>query len=360
MVMLGYLLPETFFLRTTDKTIRKWLLEQCQIDLLAILPERTFFNTPKRVIIAYFKKRVNALSHTNAQEQLAKEKTLIYIVSEIGETRDTKRFPCESDLPELVNSYKTHAAGLVILTKTKRATVTDSNNLYNKASLNLRHFWDKIIAKELGLLSADEDPIEARGELEFRVNNLDIIVKSWRESDLARTIPRKPIGWRSIRLSDTKVFYLSIGRRVLKKDIYEKRTGISLFSANVRSPFGYVDIANAGELEYGGALWSIDSDFDCRGVASGEQYSITDHCGQIKILVDNIDPHYLARQIKQAGLNQGFNRDYRPSLGVIRDLEIDLPIDSKGNFDISIMQEWTAFQEEIDRTNDEINKLLKS
>ena len=35
------LLPETFFLRTTDQSLRSWMLKSCSIDLLAILPERT-------------------------------------------------------------------------------------------------------------------------------------------------------------------------------------------------------------------------------------------------------------------------------------------------------------------------------
>ena len=119
-----------------------------------------------------------------------------------------------------------------------------------------------------------------------------------------------------------------------------------------------VHAANAGGLDNGGALWSIDSDFDCRGVAAGAQYSMTDHCGQIAILVPTIDPHYLARRVKQAGVDRGFNRDYRPSLGVMENLEIDLPVDEKGDFDLVLMQEWTIFQDDIDRTNDEINKSL--
>lgn len=42
------LLPETFFLRSTDRELRRWLFTNCRIDLLALLPERTFFNPKNR------------------------------------------------------------------------------------------------------------------------------------------------------------------------------------------------------------------------------------------------------------------------------------------------------------------------
>lgn len=352
------LLPETFFLRTTDKELRTWLFEQCKVNLLAMLPERTFFSTPKRVIITHLKKRSTQLTRANVSTTLSCEKTLLFVVSEIGETRDAKRFPCESNLPELVQTFKLHSAGGFPSNEVKRATVVVSNELYNKATLNLRHYWDKSIARELGMLGVEEDPLEAKLNLDRRIADLENIVRTWKQNELSRLTPRTPINWKTVALGDKQLFELSIGSRVLKEDIYKNRTGVPLYSANIRTPFGFVHAAKQGDLPYGGALWSIDSDFDCRGVAPGELYSITDHCGQVKLLRDTIDPHYLARQIKQAGLDRGFNRDYRPSLKVIRELEVELPVYENGDFDRDLMQEWTEFQEEIDRTAEEINKIL--
>jgi type I restriction enzyme M protein len=161
------------------------------------------------------------------------------------------------------------------------------------------------------------------------------------------TPPPYPVDFKPVYLSDNTLFSLKIGKRVLKKEVFQKRTGFPLFSANVRKPFGFVAEANAGSLDFGGALWSLDSDFDCRGVPPGEKYSITDHCGEVSLKVGTIDPHYLADQIRSAGLEMGFNRDFRPSLGVIKDLEINLPVDSNGNFDLKLMQAWTDFNDQF-------------
>ena len=49
-------------MRTTDKVLRDWVYQNCELDLLALLPERTFFNTPKRVVVAHLKKRPVQLS----------------------------------------------------------------------------------------------------------------------------------------------------------------------------------------------------------------------------------------------------------------------------------------------------------
>jgi type I restriction-modification system DNA methylase subunit len=352
------LLPETFFLRTTDKNLRSWLFKNCFVDFFAILPERTFYNTPKRVVVCHFRKRQRILRDAEVVKFLSKEKTLIFAISEIGETRDAKRLPCESDLPEMVKAYKTHKAGLP-LEQSKRAISVSSERLYETKSLNLRHFWDKKDAIELDLLGSEEDPVESKLQLEKKIEAIKSVVDDWKDNVAPKQSPKRPEKWRTVRLGDENLFSLSIGRRVLKKEIYKLKTNIPLYSANIRKPFGFVHVANAGNLPHGGALWSIDSDFDCRGISSGEVYSITDHCGQIELLVPDIDPSYLASQIRQAGLDQGFNREYRPSLKVIADLEIDLPVTEIGEFDLEIMQKWSGFSEEIERTKEDIEKLLK-
>ena len=135
---------------------------------------------------------------------------------------------------------------------------------------------------------------------------------------------------------------------MVERNIYLNKTDIPLFSANIRKAFGYVHSANAGGLESGGVLWSIDSDFDCRRVSSGEVYAITDHCGQLKLLDDTIDPGFLAHQILLAGKEVGFNREFRPSLQVMKTLEINLPIKSDGSFDTEIMRLWSDYRESID------------
>jgi hypothetical protein len=257
-----------------------------------------------------------------------------------------------------VSTYLAHKAGAKLDPALKRATTTNALALFNKRSLNLRHSWPKKVAKEVGLLHPDEDPAEARKAFDSKMQAVEALAKEWFAAAAKRNPPQQPDEWKTVLLGDDSLFSLSIGKRVLKKDIYQKRTGVPLFSANIRKPFGFVDAANAGNLPHGGALWSIDSDFDCRGVSPGEKYSITDHCGQLRMRTNEIDPEYLARQIRTAGLDFGFNRDFRPSLEVMATLEVDLPVRANGAFDINLMKAWTAYMEDLDRKREDLEKLM--
>lgn len=354
------LLPETFFLRTTDKVLRDWVFKNCTIDLLVLLPERTFFNTPKRVVIVHMKKRSNELSEKNLEECLGKERVLLFAVSELGESRDARRLPIpENDLPALIDAYRLHTVNAPLPPNLDRAAFATSKELRDSRSINIRHYWDKSVAQKLGLLGEDEDPVQAEKALSAKMELLKNALDKWSKSSSKSKLPSLPKKFVTVKLGDEKLFSIGIGRRVLKKDIYQKQTSIPLFSANVRKPFGCVDAPNAGNLPLGGVLWSIDSDFDCVGVSPGQVYSITDHCGQAKILVQGIEPRYLARQIRQAGNDMGLNRDYRASLNTMADLEFELPVKEDGAFDYDLMNEWSEFQENLELVESNLIKLIK-
>lgn len=44
---------------------------------------------------------------------------------------------------------------------------------------------------------------------------------------------------------------------------------------------------------------------------------------------------------------------------MIGKLEIDLPVDAQGNFDLHLMEQWTAYRMELDRFKQEMAKLLE-
>ena len=267
-----------------------------------------------------------------------------------------------------------HAAGAPITDPKAISVMADA--LFMQDSLNIRHHWPQASARALGLLGSEEDPVAIKAGIDSTVLTLAEIIHKWDKGGSKLAPPPAPVATKNIKIetyaqssgkkkksgsqpSGQILFELGIGKRVLKKDIHQNRSGVALYSANVRKPFGYVKMANAGNLQYGGVLWSMDSDFDCRHAAPGEAYSITDHCGQLNILVPGIDPSYLAAQIKQAGLDYGFNREFRPSLEMIGKLEIELPVDAQGNFDLPLMQKWTAYRLELDLFKQEMAKLLE-
>lgn len=64
-----------------------------------------------------------------------------------------------------------------------------------------------------------------------------------------------------VSLSDTRLFSLSIGKRLLRKDHITPQGNIPVFSANVFEPFVYTKESNITDLSTPYVLWGIDEDF---------------------------------------------------------------------------------------------------
>lgn len=138
---------------------------------------------------------------------------------------------------------------------------------------------------------------------------------------------------RTISLSDSTIFQLSIGERVLKKDHVD--TGVPVYSANARHPFGTIPTSNLADFSQPSLLWGIDGIFDWSLIEAGVEFATTDHCGRLQILADDIDPEYLLYYLRATRSRYGFDRVYRASLGNVRaTVSVDIPCDVDEKFDL--------------------------
>ncbi|WP_165906260.1 N-6 DNA methylase [Streptomyces sp. Z26] len=81
-----------------QEPILAYITEECEVLCVAALPSRTFYSTPKKTYILGLKKK------TSPGEQ--KSPIFTYIVSEIGESRDTRRVAIEAnDLHSMVREF---------------------------------------------------------------------------------------------------------------------------------------------------------------------------------------------------------------------------------------------------------------
>jgi hypothetical protein len=74
---------------------------------------------------------------------------------------------------------------------------------------------------------------------------------------------------------DEDYFDLSIGKRVLKKDILNQ--GIPAYSANSQQPFGFVKKSNIDSFEVDSLLWGIDGNFTWNYIPANHIFATTDH-----------------------------------------------------------------------------------
>ncbi len=149
-------------------------------------------------------------------------------------------------------------------------------------------------------------------------------------------------------MDDNKKFKLSIGSRVLKREL--KNDGaIPVISANVFEPFGMTNSEIIKDYSKPYVLWGIDGDWMVRCMKSGDKFYPTDHCGYIKILDNSINPLYFSIALKEEGDKQRFSRSNRASTDRVSSLVINLPSINVQN----------KVAEEIESLNEKIKKMEK-
>ncbi len=302
-----------------------YLKAKCVIQGVVSLPVRTFYSTPKKTYILALKKK----NDVNIEQATP---VFTYLINEIGETRDAKRFDCaENDLIEmasLFNQFK-GAQDCFVSTST-RCKIVDYESFSIRSNWMVDRWWSK--AEKLEFDIADEPNVVS--ELEFQ----NLIIEAGDEiSNLILELSKKHSSSsdekRLVRIDSAALFDLKIGNRILKKDILE--SGIPAYSANVNSPFGYTNETNIKDFSQPTLIWGIDGNFDWGFIPMGVEFSTTDHCGSLRVLSDKLHPEYIFYVLKNTKEKYGFDRTYRASLKNIKDVvEIEVPVNSSGEFDL--------------------------
>jgi len=165
-------LPDGIMNRTSDKKLRDHILQHCIINGVISLPNRTFFATPKQTyIVALTKKRENEGKQTTP--------VFTYIISEIGETRDSKRFQMEqNDLEEMAVKFRQFMASRKdYKADSERCKIQDIDRFYHASSWMIEKDWTEEERSSLGMDNeiteiSEEDFIDKVGQAKDCISEL--------------------------------------------------------------------------------------------------------------------------------------------------------------------------------------------
>ena len=130
---------------------------------------------------------------------------------------------------------------------------------------------------------------------------------------------------KTLRLSDSKIFNLLIGRRVVSNEIVQNGQ-YKVVSANVHDEFGRINHSVLDDFSIPSVLWGIDGDWMVNYIEKDILFAPTDHCGVIRVLDETeIIPKYLSYPLLKAGEQERFSRANRASTERIRALSITVP-----------------------------------
>ncbi len=129
------------------------------------------------------------------------------------------------------------------------------------------------------------------------------------------------MGGVTCRLSNSYIFDISIGRRILNTEV-NPNYDIPVYSANVFEPFGMIDKLLIEDFSKESVLWGIDGDWMVNVIPANKPFYPTDHCGVLRIKTDDILPKYMAHLLEEEGKKVGFKRSYRASIDRIESLSV--------------------------------------
>lgn len=161
------------------------------------------------------------------------------------------------------------------------------------------------------------------------------------------------------RLSDADGFNISIGKRVLNKDLIPNGQ-VPVYSANVKEPFGYLDKTLFEDFSKPSVLWGIDGDWITNLIPAETKFYPTDHCGVLRCNLPEINPLYLVHVLQQEGERIGFSRDYRASIDRIKGLTISVPKIDIQNTKINEIEKLKKKIEELELSLTDLENEVKT
>jgi type I restriction-modification system DNA methylase subunit/restriction endonuclease S subunit len=160
----------------------------------------------------------------------------------------------------------------------------------------------------------------------------------------------------SFKLSDSDSFEVSIGKRVLQKEVSQDKTLTPIYSANVFEVFGYIDKDILKDFSKPSVLWGIDGDWMVNHIPTNRPFYPTDHCGVLRVKNSELNSRYVAFILDKEGKEKRFSRTLRASIDRIKTITIKAP--SKKEQDRFAL-EVEKLEQTINQANEIIQKAPK-
>ena len=327
-----------------QETMLDYVKHECFVRAVVSLPVRTFYSTPKKTYILAIQRKIG-------NEQPQHSPVFTYLVSEIGESRDARRWVIDQndleDMASLFNQFKGSPETFTCPNLRCKAMPWETFSRYQHWMVD--RYWS---SEELQELGEAEEPEELNIQ-EF--NNL-LSLSGCEQLDPS---DMDGVQFVDVSLGDETLFEVKIGDRVLKKDALEG--DIPCISANVHDVFGYVRESEllGNDWSQPSIVWGVDGNFDWHLIEAGTRFHPTDHCGVLRIRDQDIDPGYLWHALRATRERHGFDRTYRPKLRNIVQVTVPVPVSEDGKMNLGIQRNMASKYQEIEEKRSRARMLLQ-
>ena len=338
------IIPDGMLSRTGDLCLRKYILEQCFVDVVFSLPSKTFFTTLKKTYLLGITKKHDISVIQN-------EPIFSYLVSNIGETLDIDRIEIEeNDLNEAVilyNQFKGSKSHFKTTDKRCKIIPVDWFNKNYKDSWKVENLWGEEELIELGI--KEKENIIKVNEFSSYLANLSQTISEYQEQ--LDNISSSNNEHKEVNLTDSSYFEIITGGLGMKRGKYaildsKDKKDIPIFTATL-SPVAYLKEnsinrkPNTASKKEPHISFASDGDGTAGTniVYHTSPYYINTSRLAFKIKHNDIDPNYIFYIIQDIKRKYGFDFKHKATLKNVGKICIKIPILPNGDFDINAQNE---------------------
>jgi len=331
----AFVIVPTGILARTETSVRDYLLRNCELDAIISLPENTFYNTANQTYIVCFTKK----EQPSPTWELGHD-VFCYIVREIGETRDTLRFPCKTDLNDLVRQFRTFYADKDYFEpRSLNCKLVDKSMFKPENRWDIEDiFWDENEKIQLGLTEFKTINItHFESELDATVESIKIDLDDLKTGN----DDNGDIYYNELTLGDTNYFKLLRGQRITKSQINDNTGDIPVISSSGKGN-GYLGHISEKWLDennhplFDHPLITVNADGSVGDVFIRRElkYTLNDVVIGIELLDSNLDQNYVMYALKESIATARFKYGAKLYMKRLRKLSIRIPVNEMGDFDV--------------------------
>lgn len=338
------IIPDGVLSRHNDKNLRKFILQECFIDLIVSLPEKTFFTTLKKTYIIGMTKKNRAAAMQDSP-------VFCYLVSNIGETLDINRIEIpENDLQEasiLFNQFK-GARGRFDTDDSRFKKIPISwfaDNL--EMSWLIENLWDRDELVELGI--KEKNNTIKLNDFSSYLANLSELIADYQAQ--LNQIAQGGNSYIEIKITDLKYFEILSGMLGMKKKEYalidtKKDTDIPIYTATL-NPVAYLGAKSMTKSPHNASPHDPHISFASDGdgtagtniVFHDKPYFVNTSRLAFKIKNQYLDAEYIFFAIQDIKQKYGFNYKLKATLKNIALIKIKVPVGKNGEFDLECQRD---------------------
>jgi len=312
-----------------QKTVLTYLCRECEIQAIISLPEKTFYSTKKKTYILIFnKKRPNAA--------VQRSPVFTYVVSEIGESRDSYRFPsAQNDLTEaaaLFNQFK--GSPDAFHSRSARCRVVPIEKIIDAEHWLCERWWNNVEQKKLGISQAtNTTPEKELGEIAHSIEQSVKILSGHKPAQRDASLKKKKyhLGDTWMEYVRTKTSWTKTEYRLLDT---QDSSHVPVYSA-AKLPVAYVQKVMPGlifaskENQIISFASNGDGSAGTNFIFHETPFYVSNDRTCLRITEKDIDAEFVFYALHGMKQKYGFNHTFKATPDNLKSVEFEVPMENK-------------------------------